>query len=216
MKKRVYNASHYFVGEILFEEPSQEEILNCPEFFAMSYAQIRASGECPPFLDKILGAFPWTGRNNVIQVKPQDFRKAKPSTLGEGVHLDLNVRLKDGKIRTADNLDDFHLSIVSFGGVCQTEFVKTPMELPDLDGPVDYLKFFQDLPENMKYHSPKPGQLATYRSSDLHRMSPKFKLGNARLMIVAFECNKDLANGIVLPSIIERPNSKIKFEDYHT
>lgn len=214
MKTRVYNNTHKMLD--VLPEVAQDDILNCPEFFAMSLSEILQSGQCPKFLEDILNKFPWSGRHNVIQVKPQDFRVAKPKLLGTGVHSDTSVMLNDGITRVADNLDDFRLITVSFGGIVETQFVATPMELPDLDDPnVNVLKFFQALPDNLKYDSPAPNQIAEYTSLDLHRMGTDFKLGNARLFIVAFECNRPMGGGIILPSIIDRPASKIEFEDYH-
>jgi hypothetical protein len=211
----LYNATHKWLN--FLPEASQEDILNCPEFFAMSLEEIEKSGSCPEFLLKILRAFPWLSRPNVIQVKPQDFRKSVPRALGTNTHLDDNVRLKDGVCRTSDNLFDFRLLSVCFGDVLETDFVSTPMELPDLDDKknVDYAKWFANLPNNLQYHHAAPNQLAEYTSRDLHRMGTRPRLGRARLFIVAFECNKPISGGKIFPTILEREKNPINFDDYN-
>jgi len=207
----LYNTGYKFTQ--VFPEVDQESILNCPEYFAMNLDQVTKDLQCPAFLKELLNKFPWTGRNNVIQVKPQDFRISKPATLGEGIHLDLNVRLNDGKTRMADSVDDFKLFVTSFGEVVETEFVKDSLELPALkDDLSNLMEVFGALPAKVEWNSSAPNQLCEYTSRDFHRMGTNYKLGKARLLVVAFECNKNLADGKVLPNILTRGN--LKLEDY--
>lgn len=198
-------------------EPDQDEIYEMPEYFAMSKEEISNHPTCTPALRRIIGDFPWISRKTVLQVRPQDFRKAKPELLGDHWHVDVNVRLKDEKVRVAKSMDDFRLLVVSFGDVCGTEFIATQMELEDITLPhFDHGKFFDEV-NRMKFDifRAEQGQVIEYTSRDMHRMSPNFRIGRLRLMIVAFECDEVEADGWVLPSIMEKDTGNgMKLEDY--
>lgn len=213
----IYNTGHRFTK--LLTSVEQEQIYECPEYFAMSRDEIIKSG-CPEFLKRTINEFPWANRPNVIQVRPQDFRRSKPAALGDGWHIDDNVRLKDGKVRVAKSLEDFRLLVVSFGGVVQTDFIATPLEMPDISIPgTHYGEFFSKLANHkFEIHQAAPNQLAEYTSKDIHRMGQSYNLGRLRLMIVAFESDEVVGDGIVLPSIKERETTGNvpKMTDYIT
>jgi hypothetical protein len=216
----LYNTTHRVTKSIA--SPSQEEIYNCPEYFALSYDEILKSKTCPEFLKKILDEFPWDGRPNVLQVRPQDFRVKRPELLGDNMHTDIMVRLNDGNVRVARNSHEFHLMVCSWGGVTGTDFIKTPMEMRDIfDGvkpeftPMDLLNTVHATPFDVV--TSKEGELIEYTSRDIHRMHPNYRLGNFRLMIVAFDTDTVVAGGMVLPSIKEKqdPNANHpQFKDY--
>lgn len=213
----IYNTTHKFTKTFI-DLPSQEDIFNMPEYFAMSRDEVVKSG-CPDFLKVLLNQFPWLDRPNVLQIRPQDFRLAKPMLLGDCWHIDVNVRLKDGKIRGAKSMEDFRLLVVSFGGVVGTDFIKTPLDLPDLGLPgANYGQFFTDVGQmQFEIEQAQPNQLAEYSSKDIHRMGQKWTLGRFRLMIVAFESDEVIGDGIVLPSLREKEQPGAvypKFEDY--
>ena len=197
----LFNSTHKFTS--ILQPLTQEEIYNTPEFFGMSYAQIHDSGRCPPWLRRTLLDFPWdASRPNVIQVRPHDFRQGRPFILGDGAHVDANVRLNDGVERTARDMFDWRLMTVSFGDCVQTEFMVERFE-GDLSPTSDHGAFFSRLPY-ATYRAPAPNQLAEYTSRDVHRAGRVRGPGTFRLMIVAFESSDITAGGIVLPSIRER------------
>ena len=197
----LYNASHTFTKFI--EEPSQEDLYNCPHYFGMSTEQVKKSG-APEFLLKILDQFPWTGRPNVCQIRPQDFRYGRPPIDGGFWHVDDNVRLLDNKVATAKHIDDMKLFVISFGGMCLTEFCKTPMELPNHfeSGPHSTYQGFISTP--FEIHTAQHNQLVEYTSKDFHQASPVFNTGKIRLMMVLFESDSIMGNVRVLPSIREQ------------
>lgn len=211
----IYNTTHKFTK--MMTARSQEEIYNCPEYFAMSRDEIVNSG-CPAFLKDTLDEFPWNDRPNVIQVRPQDFRLGKPSLLGDHWHVDVNVRLKDGTVRAAQDMLDFRLLVVSFGNIVETEFIKTPMDLPDLcTAGISHPEVFGRVSTmSMEIEAPLPNQMGEYTSLDIHRMGKNHKVGRLRLMIVAFESSTVPSGGWALPSIREKDggNNGPKFEDY--
>jgi hypothetical protein len=215
----IYNTGQRY-GKLI-EPPTQEEIYNMPEYFALSREEIYAHDGCPSFLKRILDQFPWDGRNNVLQVRPQDFRKAKPALLGDHWHIDIMVRLNDGHVRVAKSLDEFHLMVCSWGDVVETEFIATPLDLPDLNDPsISHMDFFHEVNRRQfEIRAPKPGQLVEYTSKDIHRMGPNIKLGNLRLMIVAFDTDSVGGSGLILPSIRDKDDPSeaakhLKFRDY--
>ena len=104
----LYNTTHKFTK--LIEPPSQEEIYNCPYYFSMSYEQIKAA-DPPQFLLNILDQFPFDGRQNIIQVRPQDFRK-NIIVDGKQWHTDVSARLLNDKKLFAKKHDDWHLMLV--------------------------------------------------------------------------------------------------------
>lgn len=116
-------------------------------------------------------------------------------------------------------MEDFRLLVVSFGGVVGTDFIKTPLDLPDLGLPgANYGQFFTDVGQmQFEIEQAQPNQLAEYSSKDIHRMGQKWTLGRFRLMIVAFESDEVIGDGIVLPSLREKEQPGAvypKFEDY--
>lgn len=214
----IYNQT--FHPSKFIEPPTQEEIYRLPEYFAMSLDEVVAHDQCPSFLKRILFEFPWDGRPSVLQIRPQDFRQKKPDLLGDHWHTDVMVRLNDGRVRVAKSSYEFHLMVCSWGDVTETEFISTPMDMPDMFDPgVDFspmqlLTTAQSIQHTIWRAS--PGQLVEYTSRDLHRMSPDIRLGRLRLMIVAFNCDHVPANGIVIPSIAEKESgvSAPKFSEY--
>lgn len=187
---------------------NQEEIINTPEFYAMSREAIVASGKCPAHLKTVLDALPWTGRPNFVQVRPQDFRKRVPHVLGDGWHVDLNTSLANGRMHLAKSLDEYRSMVVSFGDVAETEFIKGPIKL-DCDErlPFDHVAFFDKI--NASYYNTvtlAPDQVATYTSRDIHRINPNIRLGRARLIIVTVELDEaiEAEGGIIKPAIRER------------
>src|SRR5271170_2742591 len=103
----MYNTTHKLTKIIL--PPSQEDIYNCPHYFAMSYEQVKSSG-APEFLIKLLDQFPFDDRKNILQIRPQDFRKDNASIDGRHWHTDYNVRILEAgqqKKVYANSHDDF-------------------------------------------------------------------------------------------------------------
>lgn len=183
----------------------QKEIYECPEFFAMSRDEIIQSGQCPDSLKRALDEMPWTGRHNVIQVRPQDWRTQHPVVLGAGWHVDVNARLNDGTVRVAKSPTDFHLMVVSFGEVAETDFIATPMELPDvMTADHGHLFGVEIHKQAFEVVSNQPCQLAEYTSTDIHRLSTRYRLGRLRLLIVAFESDDVPSGGAIMPSLAER------------
>ncbi len=201
----IYNTGHSFTK--LIEPPTQEEIMDCAEFFALSKEEVLAHPKCTPALARIINEFPWTGRHSVVQVRPQDFRVSAPEVLGGHWHLDNMVMLNDGRKRIASSADEFKLMVISFGEVVETEFIRTPLDLPNVyknECTLPELLFDRLGQEQFEIHSPLPNQMVEYTSKDMHRIGLNPKLGNCRLMIVAFECDSYMGGGIVLPSINEK------------
>lgn len=202
----IYNTG-WKPGKII-PSPTQEEILYLPEYFAFSKEEIYADKDCPYFLKTILDQYQFDGRNNVIQVRTQDFRDPKVIMKGDHWHTDIMVTLNDGKLRVARNVKDFHLMVCSWGDVVETEFMKTPLDMPDLFdsqgpfSPMDLLIKANSIKDQT--YSPLPGQLVEYTSADIHKMGSKIRAARLRLMIVAFDCDSYMGGGIKLPSIKNR------------
>lgn len=215
----LYNTTHKLTR--IIEAPSQEDIYNCPHYFAMSYEQVKASG-APEFLIKILDQFPFDGRKNVLQIRPQDFRNGNNPVDGRHWHTDYNVRLldKDGKQFKvySDGHDDFHLMVISWGAGCSTEFITTPFELPDNlskiysdDDWKDWDNLLQEkLNQPHEVISAPKNQMVEYTTRDLHRADGIMHSSGLRLMIVAFDCNSIDGVVRVLPSIKELDNGAEK------
>jgi hypothetical protein len=213
----IYNNGVKF-GKII-EEPSQGEIYSCPEYFAMSREEIEADEGCPPFLRRILGEFPFDGRPNVVQVRPQDFRSGYPILIGDHWHTDVLVRLNDKRVRVAKHAHEFHLMVASWGNVVETEFMTEPTDMPDLFtdkafGPVQLLSWARLY--TGKTQCAEPGQLVEYTSTDIHRVpGNSANIGRCRLLIIAFDCDEYMAGGKKLQSIAEKDlGIGLKFEDY--
>ena len=197
----LYNTTHQFTK--LIDPPSQEDIYNCPHYFTMSYDQIKAAG-APQFLVKILDQFPFDGRKNIVQVRPQDFRK---NNIVDGMqwHTDVSARLLDGKKLFAQKHHDWHLMLISFGAGCSTEFITTPMEL------IDNLAEHQTWPSALSEKMKEPfetvvankNQLVEYTELDIHRADGVIHSTGLRLAIIAFDCDDGDGNVRVLPSIRE-------------
>lgn len=193
------------------EGPTQEQIFTMPEYFALSRAEIYADPKCPDFLKRLLDEFPWDGRHNVIQVRPQDFRKGVPRVLGEGWHTDIMVCLPD-RHRVCEAVQEFHLMVASWGNVVGTEFMARPFRARDIfDGqkPEFTPGELHELAKNQEASGAPSfisgdGQLVEYTSADLHRVARNPKPGRLRLMIVAFDCNSVPGGGLILPSISEK------------
>jgi len=80
----IYNTG--FVFRKLIESPTQEEVYSCPEFYALTRQEILSHDQCPDFLRRVLGEFPFDGRQNVVQVRPQDFRTQATGHMGDHWH----------------------------------------------------------------------------------------------------------------------------------
>lgn len=205
----LYNITHKLTK--IISPPSVEEIYNCPHYFAMSYDQVKKSG-APNFLMKLLDQFPFDGRKNILQIRPQDFRNGVAPIDGRHWHTDYNVRLliNDNQTKVyANNHDDFHLMVISWGAGCSTEFITTPMDLPDnlknKDSDADW-NFWnnslnQKLAEPYTYSTATKNQMVEYTTRDLHRADGIMHSVGLRLMIVAFDCDSIDGQIRILPSI---------------
>lgn len=206
----LYNTTHRFTKTIA--PPSQEDIYNCPHYFAMSYNQVKASG-APQFLIDLLDQFPFDGRKNILQIRPQDFRDGNIGIDGRHWHTDYNVRLLDKKVYASSH-DDFHLMVISWGAGCSTEFIDTGMELPNNLELKDSKKKWDlwDVALNSKLKEPykvvaaKKNQMVEYTARDLHRADGVLHSKGLRLMIVAFDCDDIDGNVRILPSIRDIDN----------
>jgi hypothetical protein len=209
----LYNTTHRLTK--IIKEPSQEEIYNCPHYFAMSYERVKSAG-APRFLLRLLDEFPFDGRKNVLQIRPQDFRNSNAVIDGRHWHTDYNVRLLDKKIY-ANHHQDFHLMVISWGAGCSTEFIDTPMDLPNnlelKDSKEKWEQWDQSLALALsqsfsKITAPK-GQMMEYTTTDLHRADGIMHSPGLRLMIVAFDCDDIDGNVRILPSIRDIDNGAI-------
>lgn len=199
----------YRLGNVL-APLTQEEILNTPEFYAMSREAILASPRCPAHLARILLELPFGGRPSVVQVRPQDFRGKTPHILGTGWHVDLNTALSNGRMHNAKCIDEFTSMVVSFGDVADTQFLKGPLEIDTARAdPFDHCAFADYISRTFGQAptvTTKPNQVASYTSRDIHRVNPNIRPGRGRIIIVTFECDDALEAdaGRVGPSILER------------
>ena len=211
----LYNTSFKFTKTI--NPPSQEDIYNCPHYFAMSYDQVKSSG-APKFLIDLLDQFPFDGRKNVLQIRPQDFRTGNAPIDGRHWHTDYNVRLLDQYGNQykeyAKNHNDFHLMVISWGAGCSTEFMTTPIELPDnllnKDTQEAWESWNNALNDRLKepyaaISAPK-NQMVEYTTTDFHRADGIMHSQGLRLMIVAFDCDDIDGSVRVLPSIKDIDN----------
>lgn len=219
----LYNTGHRFTN--IIQPPSQEDIYNCPLYFEMSYDQIKNVG-APQFLISLLDQFPFDGRKNFIQVRPQDFRTGNPYNLdGTHWHTDYSARLinEDGskkKVYAKDH-NEFHIMTISWGAGCRTEFAKTPMELPNN---LDYkdTKEKWEIWNNMVVERLKEpfesaiapnDQMSEYTTRDLHRANRVIHSKGLRLLIIATDSDNIDGNIRILPSIKEMDNGAI-ISDY--
>jgi hypothetical protein len=206
----LYNTTHKFTK--IIEAPAQEDIYNCPHYFAMSYDQVKTSG-APKFLIDLLDQFPFDGRKNILQIRPQDFRAGEAGIDGKHWHTDYNVRLLDKKVY-AKNHDEFHLMVISWGAGPSTEFIDTPMELPNNLETKDTKEKWdlwdnalsKKLGEPHDIVSAPKNQMIEYTARDLHRASSVVQSKGLRLMIVAFDCDDIDGNVRILPSIKDMDN----------
>jgi hypothetical protein len=214
----LYNTTHILTK--IIPPPSQEDIYNCPHYFAMSYDQVKSSG-APEFLIKLLDQFPFDGRRNILQIRPQDFRWSNTPIDGRHWHTDYNVRLLENGVQTkryANNHNDFHLMVISWGAGCSTEFIETPMDLPNnlelKDSKEKWDLWDKALADRLDQpfqviSSPK-NQMMEYTARDLHRADGIMHSNGLRLMIVAFDCDDIEAKIRILPSIREIDNGAEK------
>jgi len=205
----IYNTTHKATK--IIAPPSQEDIYNCPHYFAMSYEQVKTSG-APEFLIKLLNQFPFDGRKNILQIRPQDFRSTNIKIDGSHWHTDYNVRLLIGEEQTkvyANSHEDFHLMVISWGNGPSTEFITTPMDLPDnlknKDSDADWKSWDDALTTRLAHPYEKitasKNQMIEYTTRDLHRADGILHSTGLRLMIVAFDCDSIDGQVRVLPSI---------------
>lgn len=188
----IFNTTYELAN--IIESPTQEELYNTPEFFAMSYEDIIKHPKCPQHLKEVLNQFHWIGRPNYVQVRIQDYRKEKGFTLGHGWHVDLNTPLANGRENRAKNLDEFRSMTASFGNVLETQFVKGPIEI-DIHkvNPYDHVQFANYIANlNPEVVTALPDQLAIYTAYDAHRANPIYRIGNIRMIIVTVECDSPL------------------------
>lgn len=206
----LYNTTHKLTKIIL--PPSHEDIYNCPHYFGMSYEQVKSSG-APKFLIDLLDQFPFDGRKNILQIRPQDFRIQNANIDGRHWHTDYNVRLLDKKVY-ANNHDDFHLMVISWGAGCSTEFIETPMDLPnnlELKDSKEKWDLWDSalssrLAQPFDVISAPKNQMMEYTARDLHRADGIMHSTGLRLMIVAFDCDDIDGNERILPSIRDLDN----------
>jgi hypothetical protein len=202
----LYNVTHK-VSKII-EPPSQEDIYNCPHYFAMSYDQVKQSG-APQFLINLLDQFPFDGRKNVLQIRPQDFRNGNNAIDGAFWHCDDSVRLLDSAGNTislfAKDEFDWHLMVISWGAGCKTQFMDSPIELNgsiiDQLGSIGQLQARLQQPYDIM--TVEKNQMVEYTSRDVHRADGICHSSGLRLMIVAFDCSHVEGNVRVLPTIRE-------------
>lgn len=203
----LYNVSHK-VSKII-EPPSQEDIYNCPYYFAMSFDQVKQSG-APQFLINLLDQFPWDGRKNVLQIRPQDFRKGDVTIDGTFWHCDDSVRLLDpaGNQYNAWAKDEFdwHLMVISWGAGCKTQFITTPVELTGsiIDQGGSTVQLHERLARPYDLMTAEKNQMIEYTSRDVHRADGICHSTGFRLMIVAFDCTDIDGNVRMYPSIREQ------------
>lgn len=187
---------------------SQDEILHTPEYFAMSAADIIRDPGCPAHLKRVLNALPLGERPSVVQVRPQDFRRGVVPILGTGWHVDVNTRLANGRMHLAKDLLEFTSTVVSFGDVAETEFAVGPIEIDTKQvDPFNHGLFAGHVERLAPITvTALPNQVASYTSRDIHRVNPRVRPGNMRLIIVTFECDDAVESdaGRVLPSIHQR------------
>ena len=212
----LYNTGHKFTMTI--DPPSQEDIYNCKYYFALNYNQVKKSG-APKFLMDLLDQFPFDGRNNFLQIRPQDFRKGMPYNVdGTHWHTDYGVRLVDengNQIKAyAKNHDEFHVMTISWGYGTLTDFIKTPMDLPDnleYNDSKDRWEFWNNsllnrLKEPFEYITSPMNQMSEYTSRDLHRNDGIIHSNGFRLVIIATDCDHIEGNTRIWPSIRELDN----------
>ena len=205
MERFTYNNTHKFTK--IIEPPSQEEIYNCPHYFAMSYEQVKSSG-APQFLIKLLDQFPFDGRKNLLQIRPQDFRTQNAGIDGAFWHVDDNVRLINSQGAQQDYYAkdefDWHIMTISWGHGAQTEFITKPVELTGschdmVSWQADFTDFIGTVQGEI-ISAPK-NQMVEYTSRDVHRADGIWHSKGLRLFVVAFDCS-DLENQVrILPSI---------------
>lgn len=202
----LYNTTHK-ISKVI-EPPSQEDIYNCPHYFAMSYDQVKNSG-APQFLMNLLDQFPFDGRKNVLQIRPQDFRSGKSNIDGTFWHCDDSVRLLDSRGSQYDawakDEFDWHLMVISWGAGCKTQFIDTPMELTGSikDQAGSTRQLHEQLKKPYEIMSAEKNQMIEYTSRDVHRADGICHSAGLRLMIVAFDCSNIDGNIRMLPSIRE-------------
>jgi hypothetical protein len=220
----LYNTGHKFIK--IIDPPSQEDIYNCPYYLAMSYEQIKQSG-APQFLIKILNEFPFSGRKNFLQIRPQDFRTNELPYNFDGTHwhTDYNVRLLryDKQVKFyAKNHQDFRIMSMSFGAGPSTQFITTPMELPNNLETQDSKEKWDIWDKSVKsrleqgYDSKTSAknQLSEYTTLDLHRCDGSIYSNGLRLVIVAIE-NDDIDGNVrILPTIRDYDNGISVPADY--
>lgn len=216
----MYNTTAKF-GKFI-EGPSQEEIYNCPYYFSMSFDQIKAAG-CPQFLTKILDQFPWDGRQNIISVRPQDFRNDVSDVSNSGRrddgkhwHTDYNIRLvdKDGvEYKTyAKHIDEFHLMNICWGAGYPTEFITTPMDLPDNFSKEGWVAWNEALDKRLQepfeIKERPEGQLVEYTARDIHRGKGVQTSYGLRLIIIAYDTDSLVNLVRIHPSIKQLDDEK--------
>lgn len=200
----LYNVTHK-VSKII-EAPSEEDIYNCPYYFAMSYEQVKNSG-APQFLMNLLDQFPFDGRKNVLQIRPQDFRSGNLAVDGNFWHCDDSVRLltpsgNETSVFAKDEYD-WHLMVISWGAGCKTQFITTPMGLAgsinDQAGSTRELHI--QLRQPFEVMTAEKNQMIEYTSRDVHKADGICHSTGLRLMIVAFDCSHVDGNVRILPTI---------------
>lgn len=199
----LYNTTHKITKVI--DPPSQEDIYNCPHYFAMSYEQVKKSA--PQFLMSLLDQFPFDGRKSILQIRPQDFRTKNAGIDGAFWHADDNVRLLNAQGHQRDQYakdqNDWHLMTISWGAGCCTEFIETPWEM--CSSVQDMGTWSKQLNQHMSAPYTKitaqKNQLMEYTSLDVHQADGIWHEKGLRLFIVAFDCS-DLENQIrILPTL---------------
>lgn len=210
MSKTIFN-THYRLRHVI-PDPGQEEIVNMPQFFAMSHEQITAHPKCPESLKRILHSFDWCGRPNYCQVRVQDFRVKRNYhdlyLLGLDWHVDINTPLYNGRRHVCSRLSEFRSMVCSWGDVVETEFARGPIEIDiNRHSPYNHSAFAGHIASlKPETEAVACGQLATYTAFDAHRMRSDFRWGNARLIIVTVEQDNPLEEGAggVAPSLKEK------------
>ncbi len=167
------------------EDVSQEQIAACPTVTGMDPANCDAIG-LPPQVFNAVRHMPWTRarKHRQVLIRPQDCMGVD-TRLGTFWHRDVDVH---GIV--TPTWDDLILTIVSFGGIAETEFIPTAVPLA-IWPPPSLGCYTDELAQHVNGKgwpavSASPCQVVRYRSTDWHRAGHIRKHG-LRLVIIGIE-----------------------------
>ena len=184
----------HFIADI-----PQEQIAACPTVTGMAPTG-KWIGDLPPAARRAIRGLPWAAVRKFRQVlvRPQDCR-AYDSRLGTFWHRDVDVH---GHV--TPTWDDMILTVVSFGGIAETEFIDdreidafSTEGAPSLDCYTDETS--RKVNERAwSSQSLAPCQVGRYRSPDWHRAGYVRKHG-WRLVLIGIESDYLEPRGAVVP-----------------